>query len=225
MNDIQENQRSMARATQAVMEANNAVWSGIAGPAAIVARAQDTMMLIDANAVMQIGDSKGVTKAKSDARGLMTDRAVKVAKGGYAYANSIGDAALSGQFDIERSDLTGARDTVVTDLANTILSAGNANAAALADYNIDATDLTDLGTAISTYDGLVASTRDVRTAKSTATSNLADLFPTLMGILNDQLDPIMETFKDDNADFYKQYREARKIIDLGRKGGSGEPAV
>lgn len=47
---------------------------------------------------------------------MLTDAAVKVAKGGTAYAKVTGNTILAGQFDYEVSDITGARDTVVLDI-------------------------------------------------------------------------------------------------------------
>lgn len=223
MTDDQENKRSMARATITVLDDNNTIWSGLTGPSLIIGNVKDTMTLIDSNAVRQAGTTTGITEARKNAREILTKRAVMVAGGGYAYANVTEDPALAAKFDYKKTDLTQARDTVVTDIATIILDAANDNAAALVDYNIDGTDLTDLQAAITTYDGL-DSGRDAVVTRSLATTALGILFPRLMEILTKQLDPVMETFKEDEYGFYITYKNARKIVNhRGSGGGTDAP--
>ncbi|MFT4681141.1 MAG: hypothetical protein ACI9YU_000978 [Flavobacteriales bacterium] len=76
----------------------------------------NTLKQINTNAVIQAGNTTQTTAAKSEARQMLTDAAVKVAKGGTAYAKVTGNTILAGQFDYEVSDITGARDTVVLDI-------------------------------------------------------------------------------------------------------------
>jgi len=205
MTDEQENKRSMANATMTVMDDNNGVWSALTGPSNIVTSIKDTLTLIDSNAVSQAGTTTGITQARGNAREVMTNRAIAVAGGGLAYANVNGDAALAAKFDYVRSDMTKARDTEVTDIANIILGAANDNAAALVDYNVSAMDITDLEAAITTYEGL-ESGRDAVVARSLATEALNVLFGQLMDKLNNQLDPFMETYKNSEQGFYISYK-------------------
>lgn len=217
MTDPQENKRSMAMTVMSTIEANSAIWSGSVGANTIVTSLRDTMVLIDSNAVIQAGDTKHVTQQKTEARDLLTKLAIKVAKGGSAYASVAGETQLAGQFDYEVSDLVNSRDTVVLDITQIILNAAHAHDVAIADYGILAADITQLDTARTTYAGLIAAPADAINARATATDTLVGLFRTLMDILSNQMDAIMVTYKESEPTFYQQYIESRKIIDLGRR--------
>lgn len=227
MNDSQENRRSMALTVGQVMTDNNALWSASAGATTIMTSFTNTLKQIDTNAVIQSGNTTQTTAAKAEARTMLTDAAMKVTKGGTAYANVSGNTVLAGQFDYEVSDITGSRDTVVLDITQIILDAANANAAGLADYGVDAADITLLDTTRSTYEGMIAAPSNAINTRATATDTLQSLFKTLMDILTNQLDAYMATLKDSEPEFYSKYTESRKIIDLGKgkSTDSEEPPV
>ena len=217
MTDSQENKRSMGMAVMAVLDANNAIWSASAGANTIVTNLRNTITLIDTNAVIQAGNTTQITAAKTEARTLLTSIAIKVAKGGFAYANVNGNTALAGQFDYERTDIVNARDTIVMDITQIILDAAHANDAAIADFGVTAADITELDSSRTTYGGLIAAPSNAINTRATATATLVDLFKTMMDVLNNQMDAIMVTYKDSEPAFYQQYTESRKIIDLGRR--------
>jgi hypothetical protein len=107
-----------------------------------------------------------------------------------------------------------------------ILELGNANAAALAaKYNVSANDLKAARAAIAAFAGAQSGPRQSRAAQSSATKQLVKQFELLKEVLNAQLDPMMETFRETNPAFYAEYRSARATVGNAASRKAAEPAA
>jgi hypothetical protein len=67
-------------------------------------------------------------------------------------------------------------------------------------------------TAIAGFDELQPKPRQSRAMSTAATRELETLFATLDGVLNNQIDPLAEKFRESDATYYIEYRTARAIV-------------
>lgn len=220
MTDRQENKFSMYLATQSVLDSNNAVWVGTPAIVTAAGEFKSAITLIGKARQTQETETKGVTEDKAQAREAAITKAVSVAAATFAYASVTNNNTLKEQVNYSPSELRGSRDTILADRLRVIFSSASVNAAALVDYGVQATDLAELDTLITAYEDVLQSPRTAIGARSTATQELEELFVQADTILKEQLDKLMEIFRFTAENFYKQYKSARVIIDLGKGGGS-----
>lgn len=95
----------------------------------------------------------------------------------------------------------------------------NANIASLAHYGVTAAEVTALQTLIDAYLVLVQQPRNVITARKGATSEIGLLVRDTQKLLTRRLDMLMRRFVVSAPKFYRQYTNARIIID---RVGSGK---
>ncbi len=222
MTDPQENKLSMGLAVQGVVNNNNSIWSGL--PAFVTAFADYEAVILDiqSNRVVQEASTSGVTLDKAGAETALIEKTIAVSSGAHAYATTVNNNTLKKKIAYSPSSLRQARDTVMRDICQLIHDEVNAEIANLADYGILPADLTDLQNKITAFNSVVVDPREAITDRSTATQELVILFSKFDGILNDQLDKLMVNFKSSEPIFYRQYTNARIIVDLGVRH-EGEP--
>lgn len=165
----------------------------------------------------------GVALDKRFKRDAMVDRTLAVANALFAYAEEKGDLDLGARTDLSRSDLQRGRDTVVAQRCANVLADGNAHAAELLAYGIEATDLTALAGAIDRYVVTIGSPRTALTVRKGATAEIALLLKDSLKVLTRRMDKLMGEFRESAPDFHQRYFDARIIVDAGvRSSGEGE---
>lgn len=222
MTDPQENKLSMYMSVQTVVNKNNTVWSGLPAFVTAFGEFEGVIQSIQDTRLVQEGDITGVPKDKAQAKEAAIQKALEVSTAVYAYAAKNNNNTLKAKVDYAPSELRRSRDTVLLDRLQVIHDEANNILGDLGDYGIDASDLTDLQALNDAYETLVQEPRAALTNQSEATAALVGLFKQGDALLNEQLDKLMEQFKEDDRKFYRQYFNTRIIIDLGRRGTAGE---
>ena len=74
------------------------------------------------------------------------------------------------------------------------------------------------------YSAHLPKPRERQAKGAAATKELVTLFTTLDELFGNQLDPLMEKFKESNAGFYNEHRTARLLVDSGA-ARAGKPAT
>lgn len=225
MNQYQENRLSMAYATRQVLDQNSSTWNAI--PALVTAKNE-----LDANIksiedclALQLRDITGHTEAKAVAKEEMGAQTVLVAGGVMAWAVATGDEGLAEEMNIFPSELNKYRDSAVAQRCQHVADSANAHIASLADYGVTAADVTALQTRIDAYLVLVQQPRNVITARKGATSEIGLLVRDTQKLLTRRLDMLMRRFVVSAPEFYRQYTNARIIIDRGGSGRVEEKKV
>lgn len=200
---------------QTVVNKYNTVWSGLPAFVTAFGEFEGVIQSIQDTRLVQEGDISGVPKDKAQAKEAAIQKALEVSTAVFAYAAKNNNNTLKAKVDYSPSELRKSRDTVLIDRLQVIHQEANNIVGSLGDYGIDATDLTELQSLIDAYENLVEEPREAITNRSEATAALPGLFKQGDGLLDEQLDKLMEQFKQDNPKFYRQYFNARIIIDLG----------
>lgn len=68
---------------------------------------------------------------------------------------------------------------------------------------------------ISDFEQSIASPRVSVTSRKNATNDISKLFTNCDNTIKNKMDKLVEKFKLSNPDFYKQYHDARIIVDHG----------
>lgn len=216
MKDELANSVNMINATTGYADANAAATAGIPAFVSALGVVKGKVVLI--NGLNQIGggSTKGVTTDTNLLRAVMTEMALKCAKGTLAYANSINNNTLKAKVNYSQRTLDKLKKEDVDDVCQEIHDAANANAAAVANFGVTASDITDLQTAINVYR---AASQNPRAARISITQAKADAETMVKGIVKNDfeglMDKMVDTIKASNRTYWNGYRQARETIQLG----------
>jgi hypothetical protein len=214
MTGEQENKNSMYLAVKGVLNENESKWTAM--PAFVNATTSffDLSDQVQAAAMIQQGNTKGITDNKQQEEDEMIAMTLKVAGAVRAFATVTGNQELKAQMKYSASALKGMRDSDLLNACQHVHDVALEHVDGLADYMVTAETLTQLNDEVDDFRQALAAPRNAITRRSEATSRLADLFKEADGVLNDQLDALMEMYREDKP-FYNQYQAARIIVDLG----------
>ncbi len=221
MTDNQENKLSMGLVVQNVVNSNNVIWSGLPAFVSAFNDFEGIIVEILSNRVVQEADTKGVTLDKQQAEDVLIAKTLMISSGTYAYAVDNSNETLREKINYSPSNLRQARDTILRDMCQLIHDEVNAEIGNLADYGVLPADLTDLQNKIDLYYIAISEPREAITDRKTATQELVILLGRFDDVLTERMDKLMVMFRDSHPLFYRQYVNARMIVDLG--GGPGEP--
>jgi len=212
MNNNQENQFSMAKAVQQVLNNNIAIVSAL--PAFSTAKNDlDTVIsAINEAAQSQLQKVTGTAQDKEQAAAAAIEKALALIGPAKSYAKSEENNTLFQSLNFTRSGLQKMRDTELSDTLTTISKTLEGIIPELATYGITAPDLADLDTSIETYSSLISAPRSAINNKSAATAAVAQAFINLKPVFI-RLDGLIEGQKTANPVFYNAYKMARVVVD------------
>ncbi len=223
MNDRQRNRLRMYKATRTYLDGTEAVWNGI--DANVDARdALDAKINeIDAKVTAQEASLGGYTQNKYQLRETLNTAILLVSGATAAFARATGNPILLADVDLQPSDVTGATDQVIDDIAERVRAAASANLAPLMSYGITALEVTALEDAIADHEGAKSMPDAMRAERSGHTQTLEPLFKSTTEHLEGTLDPLMRRYKPSDPQFHAGYEAARVIINLSGPGDDEEP--
>ena len=222
----QHNKLKMAQATLGCVqhETNAPLWAGVVGIEETVANLGVKIGAILSRSIKQKART-GFTAQKKAAFRALVNTGFTVCSGLKALASAKGNAQLLAQSDFSRSDLAKGRAADVVNRCQSILTLGAENKVELAaKYNVSGADETALHDALAEFALVQTKPRQGLAASASATTDLVTLFAELDVILNEQLDPLMATFRFTQPTFFAEYEKARVIVDSAASHGEEEPA-
>lgn len=222
MNQYGENRLSMMYATRQVLDQNSSIWNTVPAVATVKGEFDANIASIEGSLALQLKDITGHTEAKYVALKEMVKPTVRVAGGVMAWAEATGDEGLAEEMNIFASELLKYRDSAVAQRCQGVRNAANTNVASLVDYGVTAAEITELQQRIDAYLVLVQQPRNVVIARKGATSEIGLLVRDTQKLLTRRMDMLMRRFVVSAPEFYRQYTNARIIID---RGGNGKVVV
>ena len=165
----------------------------------------------------------GVAADKDAARKAMCKKALVIAGGIAAYAYHVENRELLTRVDTTLSVLMGGRGKDSRDKCADILAAGTENLSALGEFQVTQEDLDELKGLIDDYDELAPQPQLVKGQIKGTGQMIEAAFDRADGILTNGLDKLMLRFEESQPAFFRDYMNARMIVD--RPGGysNGEP--
>ena len=221
MDASKQNKFAMAQASNAVLikKVYKPLWSGTPGFVRLQADLTAQIKTITDLSITQGRRKTGVADDKDAARQAMCKAANIVAGAVASYAHSVGNHELLTRVDTTPSILLGGRGKDSRDKCTDILDAATANLAALADYAVTQPDLDNLQQLIADFDELATAPQLAIGSAKSAGQAMDAAFDKIDGILNNGIDNLTLKYEDTNPDFFRDYTNARIIID--RPGGHG----
>jgi len=216
MNGNQENRFSMMKTVNTVLTNYNAVWSSYAAFSDLVTEFRNRCDVISGLVTLQSQNVAGVTLDKAVIQGKVVQGTLELALKIHAYAVGAGLNDLAKEFDLVRSDVERLRDTEMLNKAVETHDIALVNLVALAPYNVVAGDLTAFKALIDAYEVQIEAPRVRINSKKVARFNIGVRLNENTATL-ELMDGLMLPYRFSQASFYDAYREARKIIDMGRR--------
>ena len=194
---------------------NANVWGSIVGANEIMSKLDSNIKQIDLSRQIQELSIKGVSQNKQLLKDELTEVALEVGRKTLVYAKMKGDEVLAEEVGYCRSDYLLARDTVVRDIAAVVVKCAEDVVAELADYGVNEALLAKARLSIERYAEVIAEPRLAQVRRKEATRRIGALLEENRLLLKD-LDLLMELMRFENAGFYGEYRNTRKVILMGR---------
>lgn len=206
----------MINSTTGYSDDNVAATAGIPQYAVVLAAVKAKMVLINNLNIVGGGTTGGVTLDTNALRVAMQDLTMKCARGTLAFANSTSNNTLKALVNVSDSGLKKEKKEDVDDVCERVQKACHDNIAGAMTFGVAATDPADLLTAIGLYRSASANPRGAVISRSQAKDNATKMVgEVIKNLLIAQMDPMADTLKVSNKDFWKGYKQAREIIDLG----------
>lgn len=216
METPKKNKSAMYQSTEEVLSRKDyaPTWQTVPGFVKLHTEFTDTVAAIARLGLKQGRRKTGVAEDKGAARRAMCKAAHKLAGAVAAYAHVAGNHELLTRVDTNLSILLGGRGKDSSDKCKDILAAATANLAALPEYNVQQAVLDALDGLIKAYDALEPKPQAARVSAKSAGQAQDLAFDKADGLLNNGLDKLMLQFEETHPDFYRDYTNARVIVDL-----------
>ncbi len=221
MDAPKRNKFAMAQATNVVLmeKAYQALWKDTPGFVKLQGKLATEIAFITKNAPKTLRRKTGSAEDKEAARLALCKAALIIAGGVAAYAHEAGNHELLVRVDTTLTLLLSGRGQDSHSKCEDIHSAATANLAALGDFGVTQAGLDNLQQLLDDYEELLPLPQvAIGSAKGVGQAIDAAL-DRIDGILNNGLDNLMLQYEDTHPDFYRDYTNARIIID--RPGGHG----
>jgi len=195
---------------------NAAATAGIAAFAGVKTTADNKLILIDGLNQLSSGSVTGVTLDTIIIRQTMTDIALKCGDAVSAYASSVNNNTLRQKVTYTISSLNRLRKEDIDDICQQIHDEANTHIVAAGPFGYDATDVTDLATAINLYRTSMQNPRAFTVSKKQANENIKLLTREIVdNLFEKQMDRMAKTLRTSNPEFVQGYFYSREIINLG----------
>lgn len=197
------------------LPANAAIWATFTALANKIAHFVDLNDFIDQAAQLQSGTTTGITDNKTKLRIKMTTLLVRNARKARVWAHDKDNSDLETVFNVQKDDFLEGKETEVISHARIIQQALEDNATNLATVNVKAQDITDSKNNIDQFEASLGTTGVAEGKKKTGTEGLTILFEqadTTLDLIDDLL---INEYQETNAEMVLEYRNNRKIDDIG----------
>lgn len=225
MTTKQENFLRMVHTVNSILEHHKSQWVNVKRFALSATLLNDLENIMNDAAATTSTNVKGATKDKHSKADEAIELGVKLAKRASVYARDKKNMELHDNFRFTRQSLLAIHDAEALDKLRDVHKKINPIAGELADYGVVMADVQRFEKLIDEYDALLTRPRELVTVRTTMnTSKLPELLSQMRTTLDD-LDDLINLF--DLTPFEDDYWNARKVIDLGRRGrkdddGNGE---
>lgn len=215
MNSNQNNKLAMYLAVQKVCHAFSAVWSVLAAFASAFAGFETGISKINSSLETQGKNINGVSEDKKNLKTKLAGKALEIAGAIFAFASDAGKMELKSSVKFSKTSLEHKPDSVTLNSCRLISDQAVSIQALLVNYGVSVTDISDFQAMITDFELSIASPRVAITTRKSATSDISNIFRNTDSVMKNKMDKLMEKFKLSNPDFYKQYHDARIIVDHG----------
>ncbi len=213
---VEENFLSMTRAVHAVLKRHESKWKGakrFAESAQVLENliGQEAVTSTDAGII-----TTGATEDKHGAGNAAFELGADIAKRASIYAIHQKNMELHDQLRVSRSSFAARHHAAAVAKLRDIIKRLMPILLELADYGISPTEITQLTELTNRYEKLASKPRDLVVTRKTINQSIPKLIAKLRKVLY-ELDSLISMFKTIVPQFVEEYKNARKIINLGSR--------
>lgn len=214
MTSKQENVLGMYYTVQELCNQHTDIWKSNRPFRTVFEQFQEKLPLIEQYRNTQIVNNTGIAQTKNQRREDLIEQAYFIANRLQSFALETKNTTLLSQINYTRTDFGRYRDMNLTGLCNTVLENAKLYLGDLKEYNVSEELIQALDKSIKNYTEYLAKPRASQTSVKIATTNLAQLFSETSELLKERLDRDIEVFYKSHPDFYNQYQNARRLIQV-----------
>jgi len=166
--------------------------------------------------------SKGVTEQKKIFHDKLAAQTFEIVQVLMAFYKKTNDSVSFHKVKITKTKLEKSRANKLISVAKNALEMAHSCGRAMADYQITQPILDEFTATLTAYEQFVPSPRTTIVERKVALKDLSNLFKDANLILTEQLDLMMVPYEKTNPDFYKEYMNARKVVQYGIRHEKGD---
>ncbi len=208
----------MYLAVQMILAKFAAIWAGLVSMGTTNTEFDALVDKIKADLEIQKQGITGYTKEKKKIKFNMATAAYALCRKVRSYAYAVDNRELVGKLKIFFSLMYYKSSSKAVAYANNILNAAKEMTDAdRTKFGISDAEVTGLEDLIKAFDEYTSSPRGEIIERVMATKNIRVNCKLVNKLLTERMDNEMANFQESNPDFFEQYKEARKVIDLHRQ--------
>ena len=215
MEHIQTDDWKMFNASSDCMLRNIAIW----GPNPVIQVIVDKIMKANVNLhtyhIIQLSGSSDATLIIKEDRELLEKSVFKTKNGIIAYSNSTKDRTYFKSISLSDSDIKALSENDILDFATMLYNAAVELGIKLVPFLVLEADVLLFKSRLDIYSGDLGGKRNKVTSIVAATIGIEKEISAAKELLHNELDPIIENYKETQAVFYNEYKSSRKLIHYG----------
>lgn len=220
----QINKIRMFGATNTVLISNSSLYAS--SEALILTQQKLAANLAELESYRQVQEqnTSGLTLSKENLREDVENLVLRISVSLVAYATATADVNLKRMARYTPSKLAKISDVVLCDIAANMIRMATPVLAGLEVYFVTQAELDALQQKTADFKISIPQNRVATSSRKASTATIDRLIRETNNILRDEIDPLIQPFQFMNPDFYRQYKNARIIIDYTGRGPRTEAA-
>lgn len=208
----------MYLAVQTILAKFAAIWAGLVSMGTTNTEFDALVAKIKADLDIQKAGITGFTKEKKKKKFDMATAGYALCRKVRSYAYAVDNRELVGKLQISFSLMYWKSSSKGVAYANNILAASLAMTPAdRTKYGISDAENTALKDLITAFENYTSSPRSEIIGRVVATKNIRSNCKLVNKLLQERMDNDMANFQESNPDFFAEYKESRKVVDLHRQ--------
>lgn len=214
MTTKQQNYLLMTRSSVNVLQKWNSEWNPIVRFADEISALTGELQKVDSASENAMLVTKGVTADKANAREEALSAIVNIAKPAVVNAEDINDIQLAARLNHSRGSLSTLAQNDLLNMLTGMYNNVEEVKDNLTEYGITGEKLADAKGKLDAISGVITTPRDMIVERKTTNELIEESIGILRKIFY-RLDNLMKLF--DGTEFYREYKNARIIVDLGSR--------
>jgi prophage DNA circulation protein len=215
----------MFNAVDAVFNNYASIYEGKEALNEAIARFRSTKSGIENIATDLSVKTTGATVDKNNAKTELINALHVASSQGVAYAAKMNKQDMRVRLKFVKVQLLGSNDEEIEKRAASNINILKEELPNMRAYDITEAELDDLNEKLSNFRKSIGNKTIIKTSSSVGKKSLSELYYTASSILADEIDFLMKKYASSQAEFYKAYRIARRIADLGGSKTSNTPST
>jgi hypothetical protein len=216
MNKVQLNHHNMFRTVDGTFDHHSAEVEATPGLKEAAVRLKGLNIDVESYNLKQVKRNTGVTAEKNAIRELLIPVTAKTCAAIVAYATNTNNTNLKTQFKYKKGDFSKMRNQDLYTNAINIYNNALVHGQKLAPF-ATTDDIAKIKELADQYHALLPQNRTLTSQGVTTTANLQGTINTIMDLITNTIDPLMSPLEYSHPDFYRDYKNARKIVDHGSR--------